>query len=40
MAFADISFEEALVLEAYEENILDEEETLLAIELLDKTKEA
>ena len=30
MAFADISFEEALVLEAYEEDILDEEETLLA----------
>ena len=27
MAFADISFEEALVLEAYEEDILDEEET-------------
>ena len=39
MAFADISFEEALVLEAYEEDILDEEETLLAFELLDKSKE-
>ena len=33
MAFANISFEEALVLEAYEEDILDEEETLLAFEL-------
>ena len=33
MAFADISLEEALVLEAYEE------ETLLAFELLDKSKE-
>ena len=39
MAFADISFEEALVLEAYEEDILDEEETLLAFELLDKSKD-
>ena len=39
MAFANISFEEALVLEAYEEDILDEEETLLALELLDKSKE-
>ena len=39
MAFANISFEEALVLEAYEEDILDEEETLLAFELLDKSKE-
>ena len=39
MAFANISFEEALVLEAYEGDILDEEETLLAFELLDKSKE-
>ena len=39
MAFANISFEEALVLEAYEEDILDEAETLLAFELLDKSKE-
>ena len=39
MAFADISLEEALVLEAYEEDILDEEETLLAFELLDKSKD-
>ena len=38
MAFADISLEEALVLEAYEEDILDEEETLLAFELLNKSK--
>jgi len=38
MAFADISLEEALVLEAYEEDILDEE-TLLAFELLDKSKD-
>jgi len=38
MVFADISLEEALVLEAYEENILDEEETLLAFKLLDKSK--
>ena len=37
MAFADISLEEALVLEAYEEDILDEEETLLAFELLVKS---
>ena len=40
MAFADISLEEALVLEAYEEDIFDEEETLLAFEWLDKSKEA
>ena len=33
MAFADILLEEALVLEAYEE------ETLLVFELLDKSKE-
>ena len=39
MAFADISLEEALVLEVYEEDILDAEETLLAFELLDKSKE-
>lgn len=39
MAFADISSEEALVLEAYEKDILDEEETLLAFELLDKSKD-
>ena len=39
MGFANISFEEALVLEVYEEDILDEEETLLAFELLDKSKE-
>ena len=39
MAFADISLEEPLVLEAYEEDILDEEETLLAFELLDKSKD-
>ena len=39
MAFADILLEEALVLEAYEEDILVEEETLLAFELLDKSKE-
>ena len=39
MAFADISLKEALVLEAYEEYILNEEETLLAFELLDKSKE-
>ena len=39
MAFADISLEEALVLEAYEKDILDEEETLLAFELLDKSKD-
>ena len=39
MAFADISLEEALVLEAYEEDILDEEETLLPFELLDKSKD-
>ena len=38
MAFADISLEEALVLEAYEEDILEEEETLLAFELLDKSR--
>ena len=31
MAFADISLEEALVLEAYEEDILDEDETLLGL---------
>ena len=34
-----MAFQEALVLEAYEEDILDEEETLLAFELLDKSKE-
>ena len=39
MAFADISLEEALVLEAYEEEISDEDETLLAFGLLDKSKE-
>ena len=39
MAFADISLKEALVLEAYEEYILNEEETLLAFELLDKSKD-
>ena len=39
MTFADISLGEALVLEAYEEDILDEEETLLAFELLDKSKD-
>ena len=39
MAFADISFEEALVLEAYEEDIWDIEEKLLAFELLDKSKD-
>ena len=39
MAFADISLEEALVVEAYEEDILNAEETLLAFELLDKSKE-
>ena len=39
MAFADISLEEALVVDAYEEDILDAEETLLAFELLDKSKE-
>ena len=39
MAFAYISLEEALVLEAYEEDILDEKETLLAFELLDKSKD-
>ena len=39
MASVDISLEEALVLEAYEEDILDAEETLLAFELLDKSKE-
>ena len=40
MAQADISLEEALVLEAYVEDILDEEETLMAFQLLDKeTKE-
>ena len=39
MAFADISLEEALALVAYEEDILDEEETLLAFELLDRSKE-
>ena len=39
MAFADILFKEALVLEAYEEDILDNEEKLLAFELLDKSKD-
>ena len=39
MAFADISFEEVLVLEAYEEDIWDNEEKLLAFELLDKSKD-
>ena len=39
MAFADISLKEALDLEAYEEDILNEEETLLAFELLDKSKD-
>ena len=39
MAFADISLKEALVLEAYKEDILNEEETLLAFELLDKSKD-
>ena len=39
MAFAYISLEKALVLEAYEEDILDEKETLLAFELLDKSKD-
>ena len=39
MAFADISLKEALVLEAYEEDILNEEETLLAFELVDKSKD-
>ena len=39
MVFTHVSLEEALVLEAYEENILAEEETLLAFELLDKSKE-
>ena len=33
MAFADISLEEALVLEAYEGDILDEEETNIAQKL-------
>ena len=39
MAFTDISLEEALVLKAYKEDILDEEETLLAFELLNKSRE-
>ena len=39
MAFVDISLKEALVLEAYEKDILNEEETLLAFELLDKSKD-
>ena len=39
MAFADISLEEALVVEAYEEDILVADVTLLAFELLDKSKE-
>lgn len=40
MAAGDISFEEALILQAYEENILDEEDAILAFLLLERKQKS